>query len=154
MHTTYIRTTMAAALILVALAAQASAQSASTVSDRIRDAMTAQEVGWTLDTNTLEDTKVFHHWKNRAESILIEYREHASNADATTWLEEVPGSISAPGGQLVTGVGDDARIWVGASTDGSATIYFRSGKGTAQVTAPSRTITIRIAQLVAAQIYP
>lgn len=152
MMTKHMRKAIAAALF-VTFGALLSAQSASTVSTRVRDAMTTQESGWQLEKSLVEATQFLHRWVNRAEDIVIMYEQRASEAEATEWLEQRPLTISAPGGEPLTSVGAQALIWSGTSKTGSATVYFRKGRATVGVTAPSRAMAIRIGQLVALQIY-
>ena len=56
------------------------------------------------------------------------------------------------GEKPLTGVGDEALIWTGLTSLGTTTITFRKARYIAEVTAPSKTIASRIANLVAAQI--
>jgi hypothetical protein len=151
---TVTRTAVLAAILTIAAAGAFSAQTPSTISDRVRDAMLAQERGWQLDDRMVENTKFWHRWKNRAEVILIDYEEHASDAAAAEWIRKLPANIPVPGNDPVPGIGDEAVIWTGHSPTGSASLYFRKGKTTGQVSAPSQNIAKRIALLVANQIYP
>ena len=53
-----------------------------------------------------------------------------------------------------TGLGDEALIWTGLTSSGTTTIRFRKTRYIAGVTAPSKAIAVRIASLIASQIYP
>ena len=153
MRVKYVRTGIAALLIVGAILAPEAAQAPGTVAERVRTAMLAQEPGWQLDDSAAENQRFWHEWKNRAERISIEYTEHPSDADASAWLQALPGKLAMSGEQPLTGVGDEALIWAGLSSSGATTIRFRKTRYIAAVTAPSKTIATRIANLVAAQIY-
>ena len=101
----------------------------------------------------MEDREFFQLWLNRAEDIAITYEERASDAEAAAWLDQRPRVVSAPGGQPLADVGDQALIWSGFSETGSATIYFRKSRATVRLSALSQVIATRIARLVAGQIY-
>ena len=152
MRMKYVRTGIAAVLIVAAALAPA-AQAPATVAERVRTAMLAQEPGWQLDDSAVEDQRFWHEWKNRAERISIEYTEHPSDADASAWLQALPGKLAMSGEEPLTGVGDEALIWARLSSSGVTTIRFRKTRYIAAVTAPSKTIATRIANLIAAQIY-
>jgi hypothetical protein len=128
-------------------------QTAQTVSDRVRDAMVLQQPAWHLDWSKAEPITFRQRWTHGEERIDISYDEMASEAEAIAWFNNLPVTISAGGGVIISGVGDQARILWGLSLDGSATIHFRKGKSAVSVTAPGQILTKEIAQLVAAQIY-
>jgi hypothetical protein len=151
MRVKYGRTGIAAALI-VAAALASEAQAPATVAERVRTAMLARESGWQLDDSAVEDQRFWHEWKKRAQRIAIEYTEHPSDADASAWLQALPGTLAMPGEEPLTGVGDEALIWARVTASGKTTIRFRKTRYIAAVTAPSKTIATRIANLVAAQI--
>ena len=142
-----------AAILIVAAALAPEAQAPATVAERVRSAMLAHESGWQLDDSAVEDQRFWHEWKKRAERISIEYTEHPSDADASAWLQALPGKLAMSGEEPLTGVGDEALIWARLSASGATTIRFRKTRYIAAVTAPSKTIATRIANLVAAQIY-
>ena len=148
----YLRTGMVAVLIAAA-ALVPEAQAPATVAERVRTAMLAQEPGWQLDDSALEDERFWQEWKNRAERISIEYTEHPSDADASAWLQALPGKLAMSGEEPLTGVGDEALIWTRLSSSGTTTIRFRKTRYIAAVTAPSKTFAVRIAKRIAAQIY-
>ena len=152
MGTHHFRIFVGSALV-VTFGALLAAQSPATVSTRVRDRMQAQEIGWQLQKTLVEDKEFFHLWANRAEDIAITYEERTSAADAAAWLDHRPRVVSAPGGQPLADVGDQALIWSGFSETGRATIYFRKGRATVRLSAPSQVIATRIARLVAGQIY-
>ena len=141
------------AVLIVAAALAPEAQAPAIVAERVRTAMLAHESGWQLDDSAMEDQRFWHEWKKRAERISIEYSEHPSDADASAWLQTLPGKLAMSGEEPLTGVGDEALIWARLSTSGATTIRFRKTRYIAAVTAPSKTIATRIANLVAAQIY-
>lgn len=141
-----------AGVMLVIFGLAASAQGPSTVSERVRTTMLAQEPGWQLEKSEIEDAEFFHRWVNRAESITITYVERESAADASAWMAKLPLMMSSGAGEPLAGVGDEAMIWARTTGSGSASIFFIRGRSSVQVTGPSQTITTRIAQLVAAQI--
>jgi hypothetical protein len=151
---TVTRTAVLAAVLVAAAGGGFTAQTPTTISDRVRDAMLAQEPGWELDEKMVENTKFWQRWKNRAEVILIDYEEHPSETVAAEWIQKLPANISVPGGGPVPGIGDEAVMWSRHGSTGSAALYFRKGKTTGQVSAPSQAIATRIAQLVVNQIYP
>ena len=146
-----VRNGIGAVLIVVAGLAPG-AQAPATVAERVRTAMLAHEPAWRLDDSAVEDQRFWHEWENRADRISIEYTEHPSDADASAWLQALPGRL-AMSGERLTGVGDEALIWARLSSSGTTTIRFRKARYIAAVTAPSKTIATRIANLVAAQIY-
>ncbi len=150
MRVKYGRTGIAAVLI-VAAALAPDAQAPATVAERVRTAMLAHESGWQLDDSAVEDRRFWHVWKKRAERISIEHTEHPSDADASAWLQALPGKLAMPGEEPLTGLGDEALIWAGMTVSGTTTIRFRKTRYIAAVTAPSKTIATRIANLVAAQ---
>jgi hypothetical protein len=151
MRVKYGRTGIAAVLI-VAAAVAPEAQAPATVADRVRTAMLAHESGWQLDDSAVEDQRFWHEWKKRAERISIEYTAHKSDADASAWLLALPGRVAMSGYEPLTGVGDEALIWARPRVSRKATIHLRTTRYIASVTAPSKTIATRIANLVAAQI--
>jgi hypothetical protein len=148
----YARRIMLIALLLAVGHASLRAQ-AQTIFARVRSAMEAQEVGWTLDRTRQRDDEFFQRWVNRAENIGITFEQLASQKAATDWLADKPLTISVGGGRAVAGVGDAALVWAGTTADGTAALYFRRGSAVVRVSAPSETIAIRIGQLVAAEIY-
>ena len=151
MHVKYRRTGIAAVLI-VAAALAPEAQAPAAVAERVRTAMLAHESGWQLDDSAVEDRRFWHEWKKRAERISIEYTEHPSDADASAWLQALPRTLAMPGEEPLTGVGDEALIWARLTASGTTTIRFRKTSYIGAVTAPSKTIATRIANLFAAQI--
>ena len=148
----YIRRIVLIALLLAVGHGSLRAQ-AQTIFARVRSAMEAQEVGWTLDRTRQRDNEFFQRWVNRAENIGITFEQLASQTAAKKWLDEKPLTISVGGGRAVAGVGDAALVWARTTTDGTAALYFRKGSAVVRVSAPSETIAIRIGQLVAAEIY-
>lgn len=152
MQMKYVRTAIAAVLIVTAaLAAQA--QAPTTVSERVRTTMLAQEPGWQLADSAVEDQRFWHEWRNRAERIAIEYTAHPSDADASAWLQALPAHLAMSGHEPLTGVGDEALIWDRLTSSGKTTIQFRKARYIGAVTAPSKTIATRIANMLAAQMY-
>ena len=141
------------AVLIVAAALAPEAQAPATVAERVRTAMLAHESGWHLDDSAVENHRFWHEWKKRSERISIEYTEHPSDADASAWLQALPGKLAMSGEKPLTGVGEEALIWTGLSTSGATTIRFRKARHIAAVTAPSKRIATRIANLVAKQIY-
>ena len=142
-----------AAVLIVAVAVAPEAQAPATVAERVRTAMLVHESGWRLDDSAVEDHRFWHEWRKRAEQISIEYTEHPSDADASAWLQLLPGKLAMSGEERLTGVGEEALIWTGLSASGTTTIRFRKARYIAAVTAPSKAIAIRIANLVAKEIY-
>jgi hypothetical protein len=153
MNIQYVRRIVLIALLLSSGHAALLAQT-QTIFARVRSAMEAQEVEWTLDKTRQRDDEFSQRWVNRAEDIGIIFRQLASQAAATDWLAAKPMTISVGGGRPVAGVGDAALMWGRTASSGSgAALYFRKGSAVVQVSAPSETIAIRIGQVVAAQIY-
>jgi hypothetical protein len=110
--------------------------------------MLARQPGWHLDESAVED-RFWHGWKNRAERISIEYTEHPSAADASAWLQALPGTLTVSGEEPLIGVGDEALIWAGLTTTGKTMIRFRKTRYIAAVTDPSKPIATRIANWLA-----
>jgi hypothetical protein len=136
----------------VSLAAQASLEA---VFNRVRDAITAQEGGWQLaEGHVGPEGGVFsQYWKNRAEDITIYFQQYASVEEAADRIAKLPVTVSIGGGQPISGIGDEAVIYSHLLRDGSAVIYLRVGTATATIAAPSQGIVLRIAKVVAAQVY-
>lgn len=96
MRVKYGRTGIAAVLI-VATALAPEAQAPATVAARVRAAMLERESGWHLEDSAVEDQRFWHEWKKRSERISIEYTEHPCDADASAWLQALPGKLAMSG---------------------------------------------------------
>lgn len=127
----------------------APAQAPVMMAERVRTVMLKNERGWHLDDSAVYEQRFWQEWKNRDERISIEYTEHPSAVAARAWLEALPGTLAIAGHRPLSGVGDEALIWAGLTSSGKTTIHARTGKYIAAVTAPSRTVAVRIAKMVA-----
>jgi hypothetical protein len=135
------------------LTARSSAADAPVMmAERVRRLMVKNERGWRLDADAVYDQRFWQEWKNRNERISIEYTEYSTAADASAWLIALPGTLPMPGHKPLSGVGEEAWIWAGPTTNGTSNIQFRKSRYVVSVTAPSRSAALRVATMIAAQI--
>ena len=146
------------------------AQNASTVDERVRAAMLAQEPGWTLQPRQYFVDELRSKKKPRSFTqewlaspkkplgyfsegvhLTILYEELPSEADAAAWMDKLRQSM--PAHQSLTDIGDQA-IMYGPKSDwvDHIEVFFIKGKAKVAVGGPSR-MRERIAKMVAAQIY-
>jgi len=124
------------------------------ISESISSALPAQEPGWELQHSVVRENEILHRWGYRYELCTISVKRTKAVDEATSQLEGIPRMISlAAPAQRRTDIGDDALMYSRYGPTGSAVVYFRKGPMIADVGCPSEHITIRVARLVASNIY-